>query len=178
MNMEQFRWGVLAVVGVFLLWVAVMFYRSFARRAHAPAPDMSVAVPVAAPPLVQKIPQREWQTSSSNYFVKHWRGELSLGISYWVNCFLVSIVKIILIVFTSNFPLPYRTLYLAIALLAFLPIDIWMLVGLWRSSNRHEARGGSPIWAAFAKLVIFQAGFGFIMLLYIFGSILIEVLSH
>ena len=37
-----------------------------------------------------------------NYFKKHWKGELSLPLSYWVNFILVNVLIIYIIEYLSN----------------------------------------------------------------------------
>lgn len=98
-----------------------------------------------------------------NYITRHWRGDLSLGVSYWVNLFLLTLV------IQAAFRLSAEMKFLgglsyhqaAIALTAMvgasLIIGLWQLVGTWRSSDKHTARGGRKGWATAAKVVMVLA---------------------
>lgn len=96
--------------------------------------------------------------SNSNYFVRHWRGELSLGISYWLNggvftSFAVAIlIAAVEIMVKDGYTL--RTISLAsLSILLFSVIaGLWSLVGIWRSANHHVGRGGKAGWASAARI--------------------------
>jgi hypothetical protein len=95
------------------------------------------------------------------YFGRHWRGELSLPISYWINGFLATVGLVALALFLTNIvstddafdPRVALAVLAAYWLSAFLVI-CWQLVGVWRSADRHPGRGGSKIWAGLAKLMV------------------------
>jgi len=100
---------------------------------------------------VQDIPSLK----RSNYFVRHWRGDLSLVISYWVNgllgTFLVLLTANTLGAMQNNISL---TLVAALSLLVYataIVASIWQLVGVWRSASNHVSRGGNSGWASLAK---------------------------
>ena len=106
--------------------------------------------------LASKLPR----TIQSNYFIRHWRGELSLPVSYWVNGSILSII--ITVLFTLLFEvidntsqslrlISFGSLFLTTFLVMF---AIWSSVGIWRSSNQHESRGGLPVWGNLAKLMV------------------------
>jgi len=93
---------------------------------------------------------------SGNYFVRHWRGELSLGISYWANGLLATV----LVLFASNTLATYPDL-VGLKLFAFLTVllhataiiaSVWQIVGCWRSASNHVSRGGLSVWATLAKV--------------------------
>lgn len=114
------------------------------------------------PPLYSPLPEREpprWQVTSSNYLVNHWRGELPLGTAFWLNGFLLSLASsgVLLLVMGNWDYLPYETVALifwAIVVVVFVPLSVWQVVGIWRSADRHEERGGKPVWAILAKIWI------------------------
>jgi hypothetical protein len=94
----------------------------------------------------------------SNYFVRHWRGELSLGISYWLNgllaTFLVLLAANTLVATQNNISL---TLLAVLSLLVYataIVASVWQLVGVWRSASNHVLRGGKSGWAALAKVAV------------------------
>jgi hypothetical protein len=138
------------------------------------APSGSVADPGA---LSSSSEQPEPQTSTAedsrpisvwNYVVRHWRGELSLPISYWINGALVSVALTLAI--TGALKLlpadnPQGRLVGAALVMFFVLtacVGVWQGVGIWRSSLRHVSRGGKPRWAIAARIVV---AFGFIRLL-------------
>ena len=95
-----------------------------------------------------------------NYFIRHWRGELSLPVTYWVNGLLVLIVtSVVTLAFTELMEGGYAPpgAPAAATLLGFLmlltSLSVWQMVGIWRSATRHAAKG-SALWAVAAKLVV------------------------
>ena len=121
-----------------------------AADAAAPAPP--VADP-AAPPGETTPPQRR------SYVVRHWRGELSLPLSYWINAMLVGIVAAAIGRGVGEVSAELRDprLDLAIGLalmLVGLVLPVWQIVGVWRSAGRHRARGGSRFWAIAARVLM------------------------
>ncbi|MEO8225697.1 MAG: hypothetical protein ABI661_12905 [Gammaproteobacteria bacterium] len=80
------------------------------------------------------------------YIGRHWRGELSLWVSWWINCVALSALLWFLIPWLAvagNFAVP-DTLgrYGAAFALQFLEIalvPLWQMVGLWRSGGRQAA---------------------------------------
>ena len=95
---------------------------------------------------------------SSNYFVRHWRGECSLGISYWVNGnVLAGIGTVALTVATHLLEKGGYSLraisFAGLGTLLFSVIAwLWSSVGIWRSASHHVARGGSSGWASAARV--------------------------
>ena len=94
-----------------------------------------------------------------NYLLRHWRGELSLPISYWLNGFLANIVAILfllgiggLLSFTNNAYAPL--VYWLSAIFFILIVVCWQTVGIWRSSDRYIIEKGQHFWASAAKLMV------------------------
>ena len=80
-----------------------------------------------------------------SYLSQHWRGDLSLPLSFWINsiCSLALFYFFVLLVVIFNEEKEI-TLYLGIANLFILPfLLIWLFVGIWRSSKNHELRKSS-----------------------------------
>jgi len=94
-----------------------------------------------------------------NYFMRHWRGDLSLGVSYWLNGFLGYLLVAILAAFASAFneTSGLKTIAAIVIFVYFLSLlaSVWQIVGVWRSASKHVGRGGKPVWAALAKVAIF-----------------------
>lgn len=120
-----------------------------AKAASLPSmPATDVSEPLPSPPL------------SSNYFVRHWRGECSLGISYWLNgSVLAGIVPAILTAAVDQLGNDSYSLriisFASIGCLLFSVIAwVWSIVGIWRSASRHVERGGSSGWAGAARVCV------------------------
>ena len=125
------------------------------------------------------IPEQPLDPSRyNNLFARHWRGEYSLGASYWWFGFLGNIaVSLIAVAIVAVFQTergydPKAILYtIASVWLTSGLVALWQTVGVWRSANRHIARrrliGKRSPWAGLAKvaallaLLKFFAGFAF-----------------
>ncbi len=94
-----------------------------------------------------------------NYIRKHWRGELSLSVSFWVNVFLLNIAILLFEnLLTQNTIIEHpqvdarvTLIFISIALLVVYP---WQLIGLWRSCNHHVEKTGKGYWARSAQVLI------------------------
>ena len=104
--------------------------------------------------------------NSSNFIALLWRGEYSLGFSYWIVGFLVSVAAAIVIhvvstlvdLFTEYNPAVMLATLLAIWLGVGV-IAIWQLVGVWRSADNHmdrRIRAGRKrgVWGRLAKAAV------------------------
>jgi hypothetical protein len=122
---------------------------------------------------IAKKPKR-----SSNFVVKNWRGEFSLGTTYWLFGFLGNVSADILAIavvaaFQSDSGYQPRAIFASILIVwtGIVIVSIWQTVGIWRSANRHiEARallGKKSPWAGLAKIAVFL---GFIRLVATFLS--------
>src|SRR5262249_41961857 len=96
----------------------------------------------------QSIEQRSEQPSAQpqahrrNYFVRHWRGELSLPVSYWVNnlvaaFFVYAVVIAFTLFFKDNKDIGSGTIAAALIALGciILAVSAWQMVGVWRSAS-------------------------------------------
>jgi hypothetical protein len=116
------------------------------------------ALPFALPPALPP-PLPPEAAVSRNYFLRHWRGELSLPVSYWVNGILggllIGITVAVLAVITHRQgearPLLWLFNLVAIWLLGTL-LTLWQTVGVWRSAIRYR-RGGKHFWGGLAQVV-------------------------
>jgi hypothetical protein len=96
----------------------------------------------------------------NNYIARHWRGELSLPVSYWVNGVLSNIVAAIVITaITAAIDLKNNfrpDLALASTLLVWvttLLIITWQVVGVWRSASNYQ-RNSKKFWGGIAKFIV------------------------
>lgn len=125
-----------------------------AHQSEEPSPQASDSSPLATD-------AREAESSSRNssYFLRHWRGELSLPVSYWLNCFSLNVAfKMIF----ENLSLPelskdYLHLYLFSMVIMWslvAVITLWQAVGVWRSARNYMHEGRSKLFGGLARLSI------------------------
>jgi hypothetical protein len=95
----------------------------------------------------------------SNYLIRHWRGDLPLGISYWVNgAILGNLVPAVVLAILAAQQASEAGSLRAVAALELLLIAVsvamplWSVVGIWRSSEKHVQRGGKAFWAGAARV--------------------------
>lgn len=120
--------------------------------------DSSIAGPSSQP---DTEPAQSLSRDDS-YVSRHWRGELSLGLSYWVNGVLISIVSALFVVgiVDKSMDVPESGGDVAVRYIIFGALEIlfvWQMVGIWRSAEHHPARGGTRFWAGVAKVMVFIA---------------------
>ena len=105
----------------------------------------------------------------SSYFKKHWRGELDLAISYWVNnvffSLLILLATLILEIVTSKmtnitFILIILILFYSFIFFIYAP---WAYIGLWRSSSNHIKKNGRFFWANVVRIIIIIGVFRTVM---------------
>ena len=154
--------------------VAGLFAAVHGAAAAEPDPAATRSPTDAAVETVGTHPPLDQQTSaaparrSGNYFSRHWRGDLSLPVSYWINGILASLLSIGIVLgfvayaesFAPNDVLRVFITLVAIVVLLLL-IAVWQLVGIWRSASNHKARGGWRFWAIVAKLMVVLAALRF-----------------
>lgn len=89
-----------------------------------------------------QVQNSEFENTSipSNYVVRHWRGELSLPVAWWVNGFLVNVLLIITdTAITELGTDTTRTgalLYIGFGVVIYV-IYVWQVVGIWRSAGNY-----------------------------------------
>jgi hypothetical protein len=93
------------------------------------------------------------------YIARHWRGEYSLPISYWINSWTSNIVMVLILVSVpflvdvTKHPVIFA-LNVSVAWSLVIAISLWQLVGVWRSAGKHKGRGGSGFWAGAARTMV------------------------
>jgi hypothetical protein len=103
-----------------------------------------------------------------NYISRHWRGELSLPVSYWINGFLLSITLYVLsasAVVAS--PWQLRLFGALLGMVAIPIIAVWQLIGIYRAAN---VKAG--FWPRMARLCV---GFGWLRLIGYVGGLIMTV---
>lgn len=95
---------------------------------------------------------------SKNYFVRHWRGQLSLPVSYWINGLLGNVLILILLVTVSRWrvrtAIPLSVVSSILAYITTLALCVWQLLGIWRAARSHALRGKPRIWGALSCLAV------------------------
>lgn len=121
--------------------------------------------------LVGEVPRRTAPAAAAEpprrgYFARHWHGELSLGVSYWVNVVLLGLAwagatALLGLIMTRRRVVLEDSLQAALFLTAFAVVPLlvlaWQVVGTWRSGSAHVARGGRRAWAVAAKVMLVLA---------------------
>lgn len=93
---------------------------------------------------------------SSNWFARHWRGDLSLATSYWINgialnggAYLLGLALNAVVTPTEH---PYWAMgYLAGFWILILLPQTWLWGGIWRSASRTTRDTGHSLWPTVAK---------------------------
>jgi hypothetical protein len=114
------------------------------------APQASTVLPPPLPPQALR---------SRNYLVRHWRGELSLPMSYWLNGTVSGLVVGFMIggmTYLINWqgdaePVVWLSTLIASWILAAL-LTIWQAVGIWRSAIRYR-QSGKDFWGGVAQML-------------------------
>ena len=104
------------------------------------------------------------------YFRRHWRGELSLPVSFCVNDLLGRLALSRVADLLSATVMGLETAYAPAASIILywslvLPVEIGLLVGVWRAAEHHRARTGRRGSSRIAQTVVL------IQLLVTFGSL-------
>jgi hypothetical protein len=92
--------------------------------------------------------------------MKHWRGDFSLGFSYWVIGSLLTVIGVAITtaVGSSSGLRELGPMTSGAVILAFygfaVTLTLWQLVGIWRSADKHSQRGGKAVWAGLAKVMV------------------------
>ncbi len=92
------------------------------------------------------------------YLRAHWRGDLPLAVSFWINGVALNVaVLLIMLVLQPTFDrLPFDTvLIVAVSLTVVeVAIGVWQFVGIWRSATKWAERNQRVAWATLAKLAV------------------------
>ena len=95
-----------------------------------------------------------------DYIKKHYRGELPLEMSYWVNTIILSVIfNLITFIGIDSIDVTQNTTFwmLFIALyfiFIYLVVSPWMYIGLWRSADKHIQKYGVRFWANVVKILL------------------------
>jgi len=110
-------------------------------------------------PAPEPIPP-ETDRRRRSYFVRHWRGQLSLPVSYWINGSLATVIAIALTLWIGQTDTVTKLgafgtgAWLLAMLTSLYAMTVWQFTGIWRSATRHTSRGGSGAWAVAARVMV------------------------
>ena len=102
--------------------------------------------------------QRE-KPGRQNWVARHFRGDLPLAASYWINSIVVGILIYVAGLAIATAVRRYEYAYSLTAgffgywIVIFI-LQIWLWVGIWRSSNRHISTNKRYFWATAAKIMV------------------------
>jgi hypothetical protein len=94
------------------------------------------------------------------YFARHWRGELSLPVAYWVNnvllMFPLGIGVGLLMAWISAWgeSLQMASIGVLVGLAGLAVASIWAPVGAWRSAVHQLEEGGPALWPRLTQVVV------------------------
>ncbi|MBW7989022.1 MAG: hypothetical protein FVQ84_03245 [Planctomycetes bacterium] len=109
---------------------------------------------------------------SVNYIRKHWRGEFSLAVSFWINLVLLNFLKVLFEkLFSYNEiienPVIVARVVIIYAVFCYIVVYPWQIVGLWRSCNHHIEKCGKRFWALTSQGFVIV---GFILTIALLGK--------
>ena len=87
------------------------------------------------------------KTKNKNFFIDFWNGKLSLPMSYWgVGIGIGILYGFVVGIFTISVGLGEDAMWGFI-----IPFQIYIIVGIWRSSNNYK---GPKFWSVLAKIAV------------------------
>lgn len=97
-----------------------------------------------------------------NYIYKHWRGELSLTISFWINIVLLNLVIRLTRYYLKSYDIIENPIIIAREIIIFSAFIFfilypWQIIGLWRCCNNHIKKNGRRFWARTSQVIIIFA---------------------
>jgi hypothetical protein len=99
--------------------------------------------------------------SDMRYLMRHWRGELSLGTSFWVNGVLAGLMFGGMVTFATTriayLPLQFNyslAVFWSLTTLLTFVLFVWQAVGIWRAARRQKLVTGRRFWAATAQIIM------------------------
>jgi hypothetical protein len=104
------------------------------------------------------------RSKSRNYFLRHWRGELALPVSYWINGFLGNVIAIAAIAIINantnlkdDFAPTLALLSIILTWATLCLISVWQVVGTWRSANNYKQANATKYWGGIAQFILVLA---------------------
>lgn len=133
------------------------------RAAPEPAPEPAAwqqasNLPRPAAGTAKPRRPRVVQDSQRGYFARHWHGEMSLVRSYWVNNIVVALPLALLLtglmtwISVKGDSLQISAIVLLLGVPLLIALDVWCIVGGWRSAGNYLREDGSLLWGWLARL--------------------------
>ena len=93
------------------------------------------------------------------YIGKHWRGELILVVSFWINLIFIKFcIRLFETWLTETTlienPVFASQVWIGYLFIVFIFIYPWQIIGLWRSANRHIEETQKKFWPGVVKVLI------------------------
>jgi hypothetical protein len=135
-----------------LLWPSIAAAQG--KTAPATQPAATTVRPSEA------VDAAQHSAGSRNYLARHWRGEFTLPVAYWINgtgiqlLFLGLITAVRAAGLTEHLGATGTGLWLLSLLMTTVAIGVWTGVGIWRSAGHHMEHGGRTLWANLAKCAV------------------------
>lgn len=129
--------------------------------AHAPEPAAWQQASHRPRAAGAKRPRpRAAKPSQRGYFARHWHGEQSLVRSYWVNNFLVAtplafmLTGLMTWISVKGDSLQISAIALLVTMPLLMALDVWCIVGAWRSAGNYLREGGTGLWGWLARIFL------------------------
>jgi hypothetical protein len=114
------------------------------------------------------IKNRDRNSSRRSYITRHWRGNLSLAVSYWVSGVLGTLAILLGFLLLGSWlkiepdgsPL-IPAVTISAGWLFQAAVDVWWRIGVWRAAGNHSARRGRRFWAGVARVMVILGFLGF-----------------
>lgn len=167
--MSAIEWLVVIASGLGGFYLISKFIDALVHRKGRVASSQPEPIAVNASkttvPTSTALPTNKW----NNYIARHWRGELSLPISYWINSFLGNIAIALGVYAIINWADLKDNFLPEIGLLASIliwtttiVICLWMWVGVWRSATVYRHNHINSSWGGVAKFMVIIAAIKFL----------------
>lgn len=102
--------------------------------------------------------------TATGYFTRHWRGELSLARSYWVNNMLLAaplafaLTGLMSWISVKGDSLQVSAITVLLGMPLLLALDVWCIVGAWRAALHYLREQGSRLWGWLALITLGLSG--------------------
>ena len=109
-------------------------------------------------PKPGRVAPRPVVKSSHGYFKAHWLGEHSLPRSYWLNNFLVAtplamaLTGLMSWISVKGDSLQISAIVVLIGFPLLIALNVWCLVGAWRSARNYLQERGLALWGWLARI--------------------------
>lgn len=100
----------------------------------------------------ERVPEKR-----GSYFARHWRGDISLPRSYWINgglifglgCNFFFMIGVTIAIFALA-SIPALAVTVAVGEIALnIAAYVWALVGTWRAAKKYQ---GPKVWSILARI--------------------------